>query len=160
MYQLFEESELGMAFKYDPKNISNCLEKGDYDAELGGVEETVSQKGSPMLKVVWSVFANGERRRIPDYIVAGTAFKLKNIAIAWGKLAEFEEEDPDRRFDLAKYIGKQIVVKLGVQSREGFADSNTIISYASAGGRQPLAAEPQPPTVGDAHEGPAEHIPF
>lgn len=151
-----------MAFKYDPKNVSNCLEKGDYDAELAAAEVTTSKAGKEMLKAVWSVAANGERRRIPDYIVDSTAFKLKNIAIAWGKLAEFEEEDPDSRFDLAKYVGKQIVVKLGVQSREGFADSNTIVGYASASGRPPLAAnaEPQPPAVGDAHEGPAEHIPF
>lgn len=151
-----------MAFKYDPKKVSNCLEKGDYDAELGSVEETVSQKGAPMLKVAWSVFANGERRRITDYIVESTAFKLKRVATAWGLLSEFEEEDPDRRFDIAKHIGRQIVLKLDIQSRPGYDDSNTIVGYYASSGRSlpPRPAEPQPATVGDAHEGPAEHIPF
>lgn len=143
-----------MAFGYNPKDASGCLEKGTYDAELTSVEEKKSKSGSDMLAIVWTVPFNGKDYAVKDYIVASNLFKLKNIAQAWGMFREFEE----RQFDLAEHIHRSISIRLDVDSNPIYGDKNSIVGYAAASG--PVMTQQAPPAPPDANEEPDAKIPF
>lgn len=149
-----------MAFKYDPKSASDCLPAGEYNAQLDSVEETVSKSsGNAMLEVVWLVVDQGRDWRIYDYIVnpggnsAGTIWKLKKIARAWGMGPEFD----NGTFDLNEYRGRIITLKLIVQQQDGYSDKNSVKDYlpmqeSDTGkrfGYDPGVPQPLPQTVGD-----------
>lgn len=148
-----------MAFHYDPKDAATCLPKGDYDAQLASVEEKKSKSGLDMLLVVWTIPHAGKDHSVKDYILNSTLFKMRNIAVAWGMVQDFEE----RRFDLAEHINRQIVLRLEVRSDDTYGDKNEIKAYSSAAGsmpipiRQPVPHVPPPSPDADT---PGENIPF
>jgi hypothetical protein len=122
-------------FDYDPKDATDCLPEGEYDAELHSVKEKVSKKGNPMLEVEWVIDHGGRQWTVRDYIVSPSGiYKLKMIARAWQALGEFE----NRSFDLAKRVGQMARLRLQIDQQEGFADKNVIAHVG------PASFEPNP----------------
>ena len=121
-----------MAFTYDPKEARTCLPNGTYDATLKTAEETVSKKGSPMLKVVWEVQYNNRIIPLWDYIVRPSGiWKLKQIARAWGETGEFDSGS----FDLEEKIGRIIGVSVEIENSSQFGEQNKIMEYVECSGQ-------------------------
>lgn len=141
-----------MAFSYRPEDALECLKEGEYDAVLHGVTEKTSKAGNPMLVAEWEVYDESNRKPIlKDYVVnPQTLFRLKQIARAMGKIADFEAG----RFDLQEHVGTRIKLKLKVEEQAGFPDQNKIHAYLGVNGNGKTAA----PTT--RHDDPDESIPF
>lgn len=130
-----------MAWPYNPKDASECLPEGEYDASIATVEEKISKSGgNPMLAVGFSVPMNGRQWTVRDYIVnPSSLFKLKQISRCFGKLADFDAG----LFDLAQFKGRALRLVLAVESEPGFADKNVIKAFKETNGavRRPAATQ-------------------
>ena len=112
-----------MSFNYDPKDATNCLPAGEYDATLANVEEKRSKAGNPMLELTYAVYGGGREVRIRDYVVNPSGiYRLRNLARALGKEDEFNSGS----FDAQNYKDTDVRVELSVEQQEGFDDQNRI----------------------------------
>lgn len=128
-----------MAWNYTPKDASDCLDEGKYEAFLERVEQKTSSKGNPMLAVIWTVPWNGRDWRVRDFIVnPSTLFKLKLIAKAWNEQREFDEG----RFDMEEHIKQPIMLHLDVQTSAIYGDQNQVVGYEASSGAPPPAKQP------------------
>lgn len=125
-----------MALNYDPKDAVQCWPAGEYPGELTKVEEKRSKVkpdgtgGNPM--EVWTfVTYNGTsaQQLISDYVVIPAAtFKIKQLAEALGKKAEFEAGE----FQAENYIGAGVMLDLIIDKQDGFDDKNKIRKIKAA----------------------------
>ena len=120
-----------MPFHYDPKDASSAWEKADYDARLEHVENTHSQtSGEDMQVLHLRVFhSDGREQVVKDYIVKKTLWKLRALAKALGKGAQFEAGT----FQAEDCLGSNLTVELRVDAaRDGFDEKNAIAKLKPA----------------------------
>jgi len=122
--------------QYNPKDAITVWPAGEYEGVLTSCEETVSKKGNPMLKIVWTIFNQaGRSRKVDDYIVnPGTLYKLKKVAKALGKLREFEEAS----FQLQDYLDCHLILDVGIEQHPGFDEKNVVGSYKTPSPDMPM----------------------
>lgn len=152
-----------MAFQYNAKDASDCWPAGEYQAVIVKVEETISKSsGEPMQVISYEIYGNdGRTQTLKDYITHKTLFKLKKLAQALGRRAEFEAS----RFNAEDHVGASVVVELSVEETEDYGDQNRIKKVLSAKGGQtpnqsgssaPPSNPPPPPkksgSAGDPHK--------
>lgn len=112
--------------KYDPKEAIECLPEGQYEATVTETQESVSKKGDPMIVVTLTIYKpTGGEKTIKDWIVAPW-WKLKKLAKACGRLAEFEGGE----FRDGQYVGSTLMVDLEVESSDKYGDQNRVVGYA------------------------------
>jgi hypothetical protein len=136
-------------FTYDPKQASNAwpIKNDDgrpivFDAAIKSVKEGISKKsGGEMLTISFTVWnEDGKTKTIDDYITAKAVFKLKQIAKALGRSAEFDAGS----FDLENYVGSSVSVHLKIEEYNG-EDSNKIDKvFAASTDSTPAAPSPAP----------------
>lgn len=122
-----------MAIKYNAKDASSAWPAGDYDAVILAVEETTSKSsGSDMYKVTLEAFnPEGRKQTIYDYIVIPAAtFKLKMVASALGKSADFNAG----KFDLTAYQNRRLTLTLDQVEDAQYGDKNTVKKYLAPQG--------------------------
>lgn len=82
--------------KFAPKTEQQVQEEGllhpgIYDFEVSSAEDTHSNKGNEMVVVKLSVIdADGQERKITDYLLEAMAFKLRHFAYATGLGPKYE----------------------------------------------------------------------
>jgi Protein of unknown function (DUF669) len=113
--------------KYNPKDASSCLPKGEYPAVIDHVESKTSKAGNEMDVVTFRVYPdNGREILVDDYIVnPSTLFKLKKIAVALGKKQDFEAGT----FQVADHLQSNLTVLLDVEESDEFGDQNKVKGY-------------------------------
>lgn len=137
-----------MGVKYNPKDASEAWPVGEYDATLIEVTETVSKSSGNDMEV-WKFKLYGPDSRemmIREYVTSAAVFKIKALAKAFGKLAEFQREE----FNAADYINQNLTIELKVETHDEYGDQNRIKSYKpSRVTQQPRPAKPSEPSLGD-----------
>lgn len=129
----------------------------EYQAVLQKVEDTTSKRkpdgsgGNPMQ--VWTVDvynADGAKRTLKDYVVIpGATFKIKQLAKALGKEAEFKAN----KFQADDHLGASFVVTLIIEEQEGYDEQNKLGKYLAprkAAAGADLPAWQQNPPKGDS----------
>ena len=112
--------------QYNPKDASQCLPAGEYQATIMKAVETQSKNGKDMLAFQFKIYGPGNRVAIlTEYIVAEVLWKLKNIAKAVGQLAAFETGE----FRESDYVGRNLAVALEVEESPEFGEQNRIKAY-------------------------------
>lgn len=107
-----------------------CLPEGEYEASIAKIEEDVISKssGKEMTIFHFDVYAGNRTVRLKDYIVnPDSLWKLKKIAKAIGKMAQFESGV----FKASDYAGETLTVTLKIKSDPGYDDQNNIVGYAT-----------------------------
>lgn len=120
-------------FEYDPKNASNVLPAGEYDATIKSVIDTDKDgaplrsdkgRGEDMICVVFTVYSERGERTIRCYITAkGGLFRYRQIAHALGKAQDFS----DKKFKILDYIGHNLRLKLAIDPPKGQYDEQNSI---------------------------------
>lgn len=120
-----------MPLDYDPKQAASCWPEGDYAAVLELVEDKVSKAGNDMQ--VWTIRIYndaGNERTIKEYVTASSAFKLRQLAGALGKNAEFKAG----KFQADDHIGSGFTAGIIIEAGGGeYDDQNKIGKYKSSG---------------------------
>lgn len=146
--------------RYNPAEAISCLPDGQYEATVFSTTETTSKKGAPMIVVTLTVYKpNGGEATLKDYIVEPW-WKLKKLATACGRLAEFEAGE----FKDGQYVGSNVIVSLAVESSDQYGDQNRVVGYApvartqqaqpTARSAKPAAQASSVPSIGE------DDIPF
>jgi hypothetical protein len=137
-----------MGVKYNPKDASEAWPVGEYDATLIEVTETVSKSSGNDMEV-WKFKLYGPDSRemtIREYVTSAAVFKIKALAKAFGKLAEFQRE----QFNAADYINQNLTIELKVETHDEYGDQNRIKTYKpSRVTTRPVVARPPEPSLGD-----------
>ena len=144
-------------FQYDPREASDCLPKGAYEAEILSAEEGISSKGSPMLTVTWGIHHEDRVIKLKDRIVRPvTIFKLKKIAEAIGCEVDFDTGV----FDVEVHLGAIVRLTLSVKNDPQYGDQNNVVAYdqASEIGRAPKPNGQEPPQ-GHRNDAPRADVP-
>lgn len=137
--------------KFQPKSEADIktaalLPPGEYDAEIGTAEDTVSKSGNEMIKLDLTVFdTNGGKRFIYDYLLESMAYKLRHAAEACGLLAKYEQG----LLTADDFIGKGCRVKIGIDDKVAankkngtdYPPSNMIKDYIIEGGSKSQRAK-------------------
>lgn len=119
-----------MPVQYNPQDAVMVWPEADYQAVLEQVQDATSKPkndgtgNKPMQILIWTIYhSDGREQTIKDYIVIPAAlFKLKQLAIALGKRAEFEAG----KFQADDNVGCNVVAELLVESSAGYDDKNKI----------------------------------
>jgi hypothetical protein len=134
--------------EYDPKDASNCWPEGDYDAVLKTVEDAVSKtSGQPMQ--VWTIECynnDGRKQLVTEYVTAAAIFKLKQLAVALDRRADFEA----RNFQADDVIGSNFRVHLTVESQDGYDDKNRVGKFLPS--QSPATQRPGPRPAGNVRD--------
>jgi hypothetical protein len=142
--------------RYSAKDAVQPWPAGDYNAEILSVEAATSRAGNAMEVITFALFSpGGKRRAIKDYIVnPSTIYKLKQLAIALGRKAEFEAET----FQASDYIGSGVVAEVVISpGKDGFDDQNAIKKVkapAADAAPRPIARELREKTANADHSTP------
>lgn len=139
-----------MAFTYNPKDAAKTVPPGSYPAELVSVVEKTSKKGNQMLECLFRVPYNGRDYKVYEYIVEPSSiFKLQAIAKALNRLEDFF----DGTFDLSKWVGSVMTLKLKIREDKQYGDKNVIEGFSAPDGPAPITPpaplDDGPPTDGD-----------
>lgn len=111
---------------YDPKDAVLVFPAGDYPAALASCEQKMSKAGNDMYELAFDVWQGERQMQVRDYVVMPQfLWKLKRLARAIGQSDAFEAG----KFDPAEHIGRNLVVSLEIESRDGFDDRNLIRAY-------------------------------
>lgn len=130
-----------MPLEYNPKDVANCVPAGEYDAELVKVEDKVSQtSGNPMQVWTFRVFADREIFVTEYVVVPQTTFKIKQLAKALGREADFNAG----RFQAEEHVGAGVKLDLTVESQQGYEDKNKVGKIKAAAPDNAPAAAPAP----------------
>jgi len=133
--------------KYDPKDAEgNVFEPGEYEATLSAVVDGVSKtSGAEMQTWTFEVYhPDGRRKEVKDYVTAKAAYKIRDLADAIGKRAEFDAAG----FDAINNIGEAVVVCLKHDEFNG--QTNNKIKYITA----PKAGAAKPVRTADGKVAP------
>jgi hypothetical protein len=132
-----------MGIPYNAKDAESCWPEGDYDAVLNSSEDTVSKTSGADMEV-WQIgvfHPDGRDQTIKEYVTASAAFKIKQLATALGRKADFEAGT----FHAEDYIGASFTVALSVESQDGYDDKNRVAKFkAKAQKVSPPPARPAP----------------
>lgn len=113
-------------FDYDSKDAATAWEEGQYPATFIGAEDGVSKtSGQPMQTWTFEVYDNLRDRKqtIKDYVTKAALFKVRQLAGALNKAAEFKAN----RFFPEDYVGSAVMVELVIEpGKDGYEDKNKI----------------------------------
>lgn len=118
-----------MGINYDPKNVGKAWPEADYHATLTNVEDAVSKSSGDDMEV-WTITVYndaGITQTIKDYVTAGAAFKIKQLAKALDRKADFESG----KFHAEDYIGSSFLASLKIEEDDEYGDKNKIKTYKS-----------------------------
>lgn len=139
-----------MPIDYNSKDASNAWPKNDYHAVLKSVEDAISKSsGQPMQ--VWTIEVyspGGKTKLIKEYVTAAAPFKLKSLAIALGKQADFTRNT----FQADDHIGANFTVSLDIEDSDQFGEQNKIKSYKAWAGTKPPTPKPASQRLPPARE--------
>lgn len=132
-----------MGIKYDPKNVSSkAWPEDEYHARLHNVTEGQSKtSGNDMETWFIEVFhPSGVTQNIKDYVTAASAFKIRQLAFALDKKAEFEAGT----FHAEDHLGASFMVRLKIEEDPEYGDKNKIGAYRAkkAAGAAPRSETP------------------
>jgi hypothetical protein len=117
-----------MPLHYDPKAATSAWPEGEYPASLESVTDTHSKSTGAQMQV-WAFrvyHPDGRDMLLKDYVVEATAFKIKNLAKALGRLADFDSG----KFQADDHQGASVGVKLKIEEgKDGYDDKNKIVSF-------------------------------
>jgi hypothetical protein len=136
-------------FKYNPNDASNVWPSHDdtgapilYDATLYNVLDGVSKSSNQPMQT-WEIHvfnAEGQQRTIKEYVTAKALFKVKQLADALGKRADFNAGT----FKAEDYMGASFMVELSIEDgTEGYDDKNRINKFRNPTGAQPATPAPR-----------------
>lgn len=119
--------------KYDPKNASNVIPEGTYDATLRAVltekengEPLRTRAGDDMQKVVWTVYTERGDRMLSEYHADGAMlWRYKKLAKALGAEDAFAKGE----FDACNFIGENIRLVIEVEEHEKYGEQNRVAAY-------------------------------
>lgn len=122
-----------MGFNYNPKDATNLIPDGEYDAIVTIADEQESKAGNAMLKLSVKVWHGGRESIVFDYIVVpATVWKLKQLLSALGM---------SERFEAGSVVPKDLVgktIRVFVKTREDktgkYSDQNVITKYMASTG--------------------------
>lgn len=117
-----------MPIPYNPNDARKTLPPGDYTAELIASIEKTSKSGKPMLELTWRIYPDNDHPTVQlrDWVVVPDGvWKLKKLAQAWGKEAEFKSAT----FDPCNHIGSNVMVALKVRQDDKYGEQNSISNY-------------------------------
>ncbi len=137
-----------MGLPYNPKDAESCWPEGDYDAILNSSEDTVSKTSGADMEV-WQIgvyHPDGREQTIKEYVTASAAFKIKQLATALGKKADFEAGT----FHAEDYIGAAFTVALSIEAQDGYDDKNRVAKFKAKTIQPPQRLQTQraPATIG------------
>ena len=138
-----------MALNYNPKDAEKCWPEGDYDAVLMTVDDTVSKTSGADMEV-WQIgcyHPDGREQTIKEYVTAAAAFKIKQLAIALGRKADFD----NGTFHAEDFVNASFIVSLSVEEQDGYDDKNRVAKFKPKAVRPPSKpnSPPRPPaTIG------------
>ena len=134
-----------MTFEYNPKEVKTdypVLPKGEYECEIVGAVETVSNAGNDMIKLVLCLYGNeGEQVRVYDYIVnPSSLWKLKSICRCCNLVF-------DGILDEQLLVGRRMNVLVKVEPERNvngkmYPERNSIVKYVSGIGKQTTVTDP------------------
>lgn len=135
---------------FDPKTEQQVQEEGllpagVYDFEVLEATDTHSNKGNEMVVVKLGVMdADGQERKITDYLLEAMAYKLRHFAYAAGLGPQYEVGT----LLAADMIGKTGQCKLNIQPAKGeYRAKNNVADYVVANGEgaaMRTAGDPRP----------------
>jgi hypothetical protein len=107
------------------------LKAGMHDGRITEAIEKPSKAGNDMIELVVVVpDADGNERTLRDWLTDSTlgALKLRHAAEAVGALARYDAGEIDQ----SDFPGHDVRVKIGIEKRRGYPDTNRIEDYAPA----------------------------
>lgn len=116
----------------------DLFEKGEYDASVKRATPRVSKKGSNMLELILTVYGEGRRADVFDYLIDGdsTAWKIRDFCGSAG--IDYDAGQIDEN----AIQGCSVRILLGVEpAQNGYPSKNKVISYLTQ--EAPPLQEPQ-----------------
>ena len=120
--------------KYDPKNASNTIPEGTYQATIHSVTDTdkdghpmQTQKGYDMERVTFEVWSkSGNSRKHGEYFSAGpnALWRYKKLAEAIGP--EAAQRFKEGTFSVGDYLGANVVLDIVVEDDEKYGEQNRV----------------------------------
>lgn len=137
--------------KYDPKDASNCIPAGLYEASIRAVfnekddgTPLVTRSGEEMQKIVWDVYTDKGTRQFTEYHAGGNMlWRYKRLAQALGAEDAFKKGE----FDAKNFEGENVQLELTVKESEQYGDQNQVKAYTAKAG-PPKGAPKQPAKPG------------
>lgn len=123
-------------FEYDHRDAETAWPEGQYQAIfLGALDTTAKSSGQPMQVWEFEVYDDlrDRKQNIKDYVTKASLFKVRMLAAALNKSAEFKAN----KFYPEDHAGAAVMVSLKIEESEGFDDKNKInrISARPPGGQ-------------------------
>lgn len=137
--------------KYDPKDASNVIAEGTYDASIRAVltekddgSPLRTQAGDDMQKVVWTVYTDRGDRMLTEYHAGGKMlWRYKKLAKALGAGDKFDKGE----FNATDFIGENARLVIEVEDNPKYGEQNRITAYEPRAGGTPLKQQPSKPGV-------------
>ena len=127
--------------QYNPEDANKkCWPEADYDAVLISVEDGISKTSGNEMEI-WQIgcyHPDGREQTIKEYVTASSIFKLKQLAIALGRRAEFDAGT----FQAESHVGAGFTVALGIEQSDSFDDKNKVNRIKAKGIAAPAATAP------------------
>jgi hypothetical protein len=138
---------------YNPKDADKpVLPEGEYEAVIEHAEHKFSKANKPMCVVKLRVYGDTEII-VYEYLTGEMAWKVKKLAKAVGKDAEFEAG----LFDPVNCIGMNLRVELKIQQDDAYGDKNKVGKFLPSSASVPAKDAPRKPVT----PGPGEiDVPF
>lgn len=154
-------------FGYNPKDASQAIPAGTYDASIKAVIETDKdnqplksrKSGEAMQKVVFEVYAGDRARQVSQYFTAKSMLWMyKKMAVAMGKGDDFKAGT----FNAKDHLGAGLRLELGVEDSDEYGEQNTIDAFHPLAPGQTARPVSGPASFVGAGGGPMsdEDIPF
>lgn len=130
--------------KYDPKDASNVIPAGIYDASIRAVL-TEKEDGTPlrtkagddMQKVVWTVYTDRGDRTLSEYHAGGKMlWRYKKLAQALGAEDAFKAGT----FDACSFVGENVQLEIDVEDNPQYGEQNRVAAYLPKSGAAPAGA--------------------
>lgn len=128
---------------YDPKDATETIPEGEYDAAIHFAEHGVSKsKGRPQCKVGITIYGPREIK-VYDYLSPDAVWKIKQFAVSLGKRDVFDSGD----FNPVDYVNHNVRVKVKIEESDQYGDQNKIVKYLPPvdGGSAPAKDVPHKP---------------
>lgn len=149
-----------MPLQYNHKDASNAWPEANYPAVLISVEDAVSKtSGNPMEVWTFEVFndATGKKQELKDYVSSNAIFKIKQLAMALGQMADFKAN----KFHAEAWINSNVMLGLIIEDDPQYGEKNRIgrISAVPGSPVPPVASHPAAPApTGSRRVSAAERI--
>ncbi len=120
--------------KYDPKDASDTIPAGDYEASINTVY-TADKEGQPlrskdgydMQRVMFDVYVGEAVRKLSVYFTASpkALFRYRMLAKAVGQYDAFKAGT----FSAINHVGANLRLSLSVEDRPGYGEQNQVDDF-------------------------------